>query len=78
MTGRIELDYSPEDMGEVIEIIRVQHCRQSIDGFAARLGFKKTIIENACEGKGAHISKVFRKCIELGFIKDVKLTVTFV
>jgi hypothetical protein len=78
MTGRFELDYSPEDMGEVIERIRVQTCRQSIEGFANRLGFNAKIIENACEGKGAHINKVFRKCIELGFIKDVKLTVTFV
>ena len=60
-------------MGQIIEMIRVQRFRQTIDGFANRLGFNPKVIEQVESGKGAHISKVFDKCIELGYIKNVKL-----
>lgn len=67
------LDYSREDIAEIIEIIRVQKCRLTIDAFAKKLGFDSRVIEQVELGKSAHLYRIFNKCIELGLIKNVKL-----
>lgn len=72
------MNFNRDDIGELIAIIRVQKCKQTIDGFANRLGFKPTIIEQVEEGKSAHSYRVFNRCVELGFIKDVKLSFTLI
>lgn len=71
---KYDLDFSKEDMGEIISIVRVQHYRQTVEGFANRLGFSPKIIEISEEGKGAHVTKVFFKMMELGMIKNVTLS----
>lgn len=69
-----ELDYTREDMGEIIQMIRVQKFRLNTEAFAKLLGVKPQLVERSEEGKGAHVELLFYKCIQSGYM-DASITV---
>lgn len=68
-----ELEITAEDIGEIIEIVRVQHLKMHLAPFAAKLGMKESVILIAEEGKGPHGMKILKKMSEE--FNRVKVTV---
>jgi hypothetical protein len=56
-----ELTLSPEDIGEMITIIRVQVLKKHVGPFAQSLGIKEGVLLDAEDGKGPHGIKILKK-----------------
>lgn len=54
-------DMTPEDMGEIIEIIRIQHLRMGEDAFCEKLKISPKLLFTVEQGKGPHGAMVLRK-----------------
>jgi len=49
-----ELDLTSEDLGEIIEILRVQHFKLHAEPFAKKIGLKENVLLSVEEGRGPH------------------------
>ena len=49
------LDYTPKDIGDIIEMIRIQHLKLHAEPFAKKIGFKEKALLTAEEGRGPHV-----------------------
>jgi len=49
-----ELELNSQDLGEIIEIIRVQHFRMHAEPFAQKIGMKENVLLSVEEGRGPH------------------------
>lgn len=58
------LEYTSEDIGEIIEMIRIQHLRLHAEPFAEKLGIKEKALLIAEEGKGPHGMSILKKINE--------------
>ena len=76
MADVYDVDYSREDIGEMLTILRVQKFKLNIEAMANKLGVTPMNLELSEDGKSAHLFTIFNKCIDMGLFKDVKLTVT--
>jgi len=48
------LDITPQDIGEMIEMIRVQYLRIHAEPFAQKIGVKEKLLLTTEEGRGPH------------------------
>jgi hypothetical protein len=70
-----ELTLSPEDIGEILTIIRVQVLKMHVAPLSQKLGIKEGVLLDAEDGKGPHGIKILKKISELYPRIDVELTV---
>ena len=64
-TQQDELTMSPEDIGEMLTIIRVQVLKIHVAPLAQKLGIKERILMDAEDGKGPHGIKILKKISEI-------------
>jgi len=55
------VDFDPEDIGEMIMMIRVQYLKLHVEPFAKRVGVKASVIEQSEEGRGPHGLLILKK-----------------
>jgi ribosome-binding protein aMBF1 (putative translation factor) len=67
-----ELDLTSEDLGEIIEIIRVQHFKLHAEPFAKKIGLKENVLLSVEEGRGPHGLLALKKVNEA--FHNVKVT----
>jgi ribosome-binding protein aMBF1 (putative translation factor) len=67
-----ELDLTSEDLGEIIEIIRVQHFKLHAEPFAKKIGLKENVLLSVEEGRGPHGLLALKKINEA--FHNVKVT----
>lgn len=67
-----ELDLNNKDLGEIIEIIRVQHFKMHAEPFAKKLGMKQNVLLTVEEGRGPHGLLTLKKINEA--FHNVKVT----
>jgi DNA-binding XRE family transcriptional regulator len=48
------VDITPEDIGEILQMIRIQHFKMHVDPFAEKIGVKPKVVIQAEEGRGPH------------------------
>ena len=58
------VDFDPEDIGEMIMMIRVQYLKLHVEPFAKRVGVKPSVIEQYEEGRGPHGLLILKKINE--------------
>ena len=58
------LDYNAQDIGEIIEIIRIQYVKLHAEPFAKKIGIKEKALLTAEEGKGPHGMLILKKINE--------------
>ncbi len=58
------LDYNAKDIGEIIEIIRIQHLKLHAEPFANKIGIKEKALLTAEEGRGPHGMLILKKINE--------------
>ena len=58
------VDFTPEDIGEMIQIIRIQHLRMHVDPFAEKVGFKSKVVLQIEEGRGPHGALLLKRIAE--------------
>lgn len=56
-----EFEMTPEDMGEIIEIIRIQHLKMNEDVFCDNIKISPGLLFTVEQGKGPHGAMVLRK-----------------
>ncbi len=49
-----ELELNSQDLGEIIEILMVQHFRMHAEPFAQKIGMKENVLLSVEEGRGPH------------------------
>lgn len=54
-------DMTPEDMGEIIEMVRAQKLRMSTEAFCRELKISESLLFTVEQGKGPHGAMVLRK-----------------
>jgi DNA-binding XRE family transcriptional regulator len=69
------LDYNAKDIGEIIEIIRIQHIKLHAEPFAQKIGVSEKALLTAEEGKGPHGMLILRKINETFPSLSVSLSV---
>lgn len=69
------LEITPEDIGEMIEMIRVQHLKIHAEPFARKIGVKEKILLMTEEGKGPHGILLLKKINDSFNNVRIKLTV---
>jgi ribosome-binding protein aMBF1 (putative translation factor) len=67
-----ELDLTSEDLGEIIEILRVQHFKLHAEPFAKKIGLKENVLLSVEEGRGPHGLLALKKINES--FHNVKVT----
>lgn len=67
-----QVDATPEDIGEIIQMIRIQHLRMHVDPFAEKIGVKSKVVIQVEEGRGPHGLLLLKKIAET--FPSVKLT----
>ncbi len=71
------LEMTPEDIGEIIEIIRIQHLKMNDDTFCAKIGVKPGTLFQVEQGKSPHGMMMLKKIHKtFGHIK-IGITVDF-
>jgi len=68
-----EVELTPEDIGEMITIIRVQHLRMHVQPFAKKIGLMEKVLLAVEDGNGPHGLLALKK-IAAAF-PSVKITV---
>ena len=68
-----EVEFTPEDIGEMITIIRVQHLRMHVQPFAEKIGLMEKVLLAVEDGNGPHGLLALKK-IAAAF-PSVKITV---
>lgn len=56
-----ELEMTPEDIGEIIEIIRIQHLKMNDDVFCEKIGVKHGTLFQVEQGKSPHGMMILKK-----------------
>lgn len=56
-----ELEMSASDIGEIVEIIRIQHLKMNDEAFCHALDLSPKILAQVEDGKGAHGINVLKK-----------------
>jgi ribosome-binding protein aMBF1 (putative translation factor) len=69
---KYELDLTSEDLGEIIEILRVQHFKLHAEPFAKKIGLKENVLLSVEEGRGPHGLLALKKVNEA--FHNVKVT----
>lgn len=69
------LDLTASDIGEIIEMIRVQHLRIHAEPFAKKLGIREKLLLEVEEGKGPHGFLVLKKINDTYKNIDISLKV---
>jgi hypothetical protein len=49
-----EVELTPQDIGEMITIIRVQHLRMHAQPFAEKIGLQEKVLLSTEDGNGPH------------------------
>lgn len=70
---KYELDITPDDIGEIIEMIRVQHLRLHAQPFSKKIGIKESLLLTVEEGKGPHGFLVLKKINDA--YKNINVTI---
>lgn len=70
-------DMTPQDVGEIIEIIRIQHLKMNDDVFCHKLGIKPSLLFTVEQGKGPHGMMVLKKINSTFKHINVGVTVDF-
>ena len=52
--AKYNLDITASDIGEIIEMIRVQYLKIHTEPFARKIGVKETLLLTVEEGRGPH------------------------
>jgi hypothetical protein len=71
--GSYELELTTEDIGEIIEIIRVQHIKMHTKPFADKIGITERLLLMTEDGKGPHAFSVLKKVKT--FFPNIKVTI---
>ena len=69
------LDITPQDIGEMIEMIRVQHLKIHAEPFAKKINVKERLLLTTEEGKGPHGILLLKKVNDTFNNVRVKLVV---
>lgn len=75
---KYELDLNKTDVGEIIEIIRVQHIRLTDEAFAKFIGVSPKILMDAENGKGSSGINILQKIqdrfknVTVSIVVDIK------
>lgn len=67
-----EVDITNQDFGELVEMIRVQHCKLHKEPFARSIGVTQRLLDQVEEGKGRDGLTLLRRINEL--IPGVEIT----
>ena len=67
-----ELELNSQDLGEIIEILRVQHFRMHAEPFAQKIGMKENVLLSVEEGRGPHGLLALKKINDT--FQNVKVT----
>ena len=59
-----QVDATPEDRGEIVQMIRIQHLRMHVDPFAEKIGVKSKVVIQVEEGRGPHGLLLLKKIAE--------------
>jgi DNA-binding XRE family transcriptional regulator len=59
-----QVDATPEDIGEIVQMIRIQHLRMHVDPFAEKIGVKPKVVIQVEEGRGPHGLLLLKKIAE--------------
>ena len=68
-----QVDSTPEDIGEIVQMIRIQHLRMHVDPFAEKIGVKPKVVIQVEEGRGPHGLLLLKKIAET--FPSVKLAI---
>ena len=66
-------DLLPDDIGEIVTMIRVQHLRLHAEPFAKKLGVQEKMLLSVEDGKGPHGMLLLKKINEV--FPNVSVTV---
>lgn len=58
------LEYTPEDIGEIVEMIRIQHLKLHAEPFSIKIGMKEKALLTVEEGRGPHGMLTLKKINE--------------
>ena len=68
-----QVDATPEDIGEIVQMIRIQHLRMHVDPFAEKIGVKPKVVIQVEEGRGPHGLLLLKKIADT--FPSVKLAI---
>jgi hypothetical protein len=72
-----QVDATPEDIGEIVQMIRIQHLRMHVDPFAEKIGVKPKVVIQVEEGRGPHGLLLLKKIADTFPSVKVTLDVTY-
>jgi hypothetical protein len=72
-----QVDATPEDIGEIVQMIRIQHLRMHVDPFAEKIGVKPKVVIQVEEGRGPHGLLLLKKIAETFPSVKLALEVTY-
>ena len=72
-----QVDATPEDIGEIVQMIRIQHLRMHVDPFAEKIGVKSKVVIQVEEGRGPHGLLLLKKIAETFPSVKLALEVTY-
>ncbi len=58
------LEYTPEDIGEIVEMIRIQYLKLHAEPFSKKIGMKEKALLTVEEGRGPHGMLTLKKINE--------------
>jgi hypothetical protein len=71
------VDITPEDIGEIIQMIRIQHFKMHVDPFAEKIGVKPKVVIQVEEGRGPHGILLLKKINDVFPTIGVSLEIEF-
>lgn len=77
MIDDLEFDMEASDIGEIIEIIRIQYLKMNEDTFCHKLGINNKTLFIAEQGKGAHGMMILNKINKTFPTIKIKMSVEF-
>jgi hypothetical protein len=72
-----ELEMTPQDVGEMVEMIRIQYLKMNDEVFCSKLKITPKLLFTVEEGKGPHGLMVLRKINKVFPHVKVGITVEF-
>lgn len=70
------VDMTPEDIGEIVTMIRVQHLKLHTEPFAKKIGVKEPLLLAVEDGKGPHGMLVLKKINDTFHNVKIELNIT--
>ena len=71
------VDITPEDIGEILQMIRIQHFKMHVDPFAEKIGVKPKVVIQVEEGRGPHGLLLLKKISDTFPSISVSLEIEF-